>query len=698
LDISYGDVGGSYCCLDFSTDVNAMTASRRQPPINDDHVLATNAPYAERADHQPNRFDTALLAAWGSIVPRLLSGLGRRRLKRVALLAEGHQKTVATFSERRLREAANGLRRELYRQAFEPNLVGWAFALTREAAYRYVGMRHHHVQLLGGAAMMSAALVEMETGEGKTLTALLPAVTAALAGQPVHVVTVNGYLARRDFEHLRPVYEALGLTVGLAEHGQNVEQRRAAYGCDVTYCTNKDLVFDYLRDRLTLGSRRARSRLLLERLLTDDDAAGNRLLLLRGLQFAIVDEADSVLIDEARTPLILSGADKGLECEAARYETALDIARQLTDDVDFSIQASEASLRLTPAGKARLIGLTAGHTGIWQIRRAREELIQQALSALHLFRRDFQYIIADDKVQIVDEYTGRVLPDRSWERGLHQLIEAKEGCSISTEKQTLARITYQRFFRRYLHLCGMTGTAIETAGELRATYGLQVVRLPTNRPSRRMNAGNRIYADDQEKWQAVVEAVLSARRVGRPTLIGTRSVEASERLDKLLREAGIVPVVLNARQDREEAQIVASAGKPGRVTVATNIAGRGTDIQPDRAVLAAGGLHVILTEYHDSRRIDRQLFGRAGRQGDPGSYESIVALSDELFRRFAGRQLFWLSRTAARLFGQVPAILLTLLRRQSQSSAERSHAGLRRQALSDELRSQQALGFAGRSE
>jgi preprotein translocase subunit SecA len=556
-------------------------------------------------------------------------------------------------------------------------------------------MRHFRVQLLGGAAMMGGALAEMQTGEGKSLTALLPAIAAALSGRPVHIVTVNDYLARRDAELFRPACNALGLTVGLVQHGQKFQDRQWAYACDITYCTNKELVFDYLRDRLALGVRHGRARLVVDELFKTKLAGQSQGLLLRGLHFAIVDEADSVLIDEARTPLILSGVPGEAESDPGLYEAALDFARRLLPDEDFRVSESRKAIQLTARGEGRIADFTVGLQGLWAIRRAREELVQQALSALHFFRRDVQYIVADGKVQIVDEYTGRVMPDRSWEHGLHQLIEAKERCAITERRHTLARITYQRFFRRYLHLCGMTGTAIETAGELRAVYGLRVVRIPTNRPLRRTNLGSRVFCTGELKWKAVVDSVNVAVRNGRAVLIGTRSVDASEHVDELLLKAGLRPVILNARQDRQEAEIVAGAGQPGRITIATNMAGRGTDIQLHPAVREAGGLHVILTEYHESRRIDRQLFGRAGRQGDPGSYESIVALDDELFRRFVGKQLLRIVTGGVRLPKKIPPPIGSALRSYGQSGAERLHGRARRMTLAEDHRWTRTLGFAG---
>ena len=471
-----------------------MFAPRRRP-FAYPSLLSTGTPYAEQADRRENRLDGALLNAWGRVSAYLFSGLRHRQFDRLVQRAEDQETRLTVLSDERLRQTADELRGRLWPESSSWDEIALAFALAREAARRHTGMRHFRVQLLGGAAMMVGAVAEMQTGEGKSLTALLPAVAAALMGRPVHIVTVNDYLARRDAELFRCAFNALGLTVGLVEHGQQHDERQRAYACDVTYCTNKELVFDYLRDRLALGARRARARLLVDELFKTRAAGQPRSLLLRGLHFAIVDEADSVLIDEARTPLILSGMQGEDEDNAGIYETALDFARRLVAGEDYRLRPSEKAIRLTEQGERRVAELASGLPGLWAIRRARDELVQQALSALHLFRRDVQYIVAQGKVQIVDEYTGRVMPDRSWERGLHQLIEAKENCAITERHHTLARITYQRFFRRYLHLCGMTGTAIETAGELRAVYGLRVVRIATNRPLRRTNLGTRTLSD-----------------------------------------------------------------------------------------------------------------------------------------------------------------------------------------------------------
>ena len=611
-------------------------------------TTAAGSPYPELAERKEGRLDRALLHTWGCVAAHWLSAPERKRLGRLVQRAEDEERRIVVLTDQGLREAADEVRARSLLVRANADQVASAFAIAREAARRHRGLRHFQVQLLGGAVMMSGALAEMQTGEGKSLTALLPAITAALMGRPVHIITVNDYLARRDAEELAPVYNALGLSVGLVQQGQAPQDRRRAYMCDITYCTNKELVFDYLRDRLALGDRRSRSRLLLDQIVRTSSSGRSQHLLLRGLHVAIVDEADSVLIDEARTPLILSGLQEGGECEAEQFAVALEIARRLVEGDDFHVLVSEKSVRLTEQGTRRIFGLTSKLPGLWIIRRAREEFIRQALSALYVFQRDVQYIVNSGKVQIVDEYTGRVMPDRSWEHGMHQLIEAKEGCAVTQRHLTLARITYQQFFRRYHHLCGMTGTAQEVAGELRAVYGLRVVSVPTNRKLCRTNAGTQIFTESRFKWKAVVESAKAALSQGRAVLIGTRSVDASEHVGALLSGTGLYPVILNARNDRGEARIVASAGQPRRVTVATNMAGRGTDIQLHPTVREAGGLHVILTEYHESRRIDRQLFGRAGRQGDPGSYELIVALDDELFRRFAGKYLLgWVVKARA---------------------------------------------------
>jgi preprotein translocase subunit SecA len=498
----------------------------------------------------------------------------------------------------------------------------------------------------------------------------------------VHVITVNDYLASRDAEVMRPLYESLGLSVGCVVHGLDPQERRRRYGCDIAYCSNKELTFDYLRDRMTLGGP---PRPLADKI--DALAGGKRAegLLLRGLQFAIVDEADSVLIDEARTPLILSAQGKRGGGEEAMYRQGLEMARALSP-ADYFVE--DGQIDLTPAGVDALAAAAATLGGLWNGPRRRERLVRQALSALHLFEADKHYLVRDGKVQIIDENTGRLMPDRSWEQGLHQLIELKEGVEVTGQRDTLARISYQTFFRRYLHIAGMTGTGAEVARELWSVYRLRVARIPTNRPVQRRHEPDQVYASSDEKWAAVLAAIERRHIAGQPVLVGTRSVAASEHLSGLLKKAELPFQLLNARQDADEAEIVARAGEPGRITVATNMAGRGTDIKLPAGIAERGGLHVICTERHDSGRIDRQLFGRCGRQGDPGSCEVFVSVADDLVTthlkpashlsppQWAGRALIALA----------------------QWRAERAHSQVRRDLLAADEQLGDQLAFSGRGE
>jgi preprotein translocase subunit SecA len=678
---------------------DAVTRSRPLWPAEE-----SIGPYAERSEPERSKLDGFIARAHAALSSRLRRD-GSAKLIRMADAVDALAGEFAGLADEELRGVAERIRVELTRRGFEPQLVARTFALIREVSARRLGLRHHRSQIMGGWAMLKGGLAEMETGEGKTITALLPAVTAALAGNFVHVITVNEYLADRDGEQTRPVYETLGLSVGLIKRQQSTQERRAAYACDVVFCTNSDLVFDYLRDRMALGHRRGRPRVLIDDLL-GGKAAGSSLLL-GGLHFVIIDEADSVLVDEAKTPLILSGGDD--EPDAGLYHLALEFARQLQAGIDYEIDEGSHSVALTVQGRKRIGELVALKTWsdadfLWQSRRARNELVEQALTALHLFRLDKHYIVVDGKVQIVDEYTGRVMPDRSWERGLHQMIEAKEGRDISGQRKTMARITYQRFFRRYLRMSGMSGTVGEAAGELWAVYGLKVIRIPTHRPLRRRHLGTRLLATSAEKWTAVIEQAAAMAAAHRPVLIGTGSVQASEQVSTLLASAGLAHDVLNARQDKQEAEIVAAAGQAGRITVATNMAGRGTDIKLRADVIEAGGLHVILTEFHESARIDRQLFGRCARQGNPGSVEAIVSLEDELFLRFVGPRLRAVAEFLLRprpgqgADRRISRRLGELLRSVAQRNAERMHAKTRRETVEQDRRYDKSLAFAGKSE
>jgi preprotein translocase subunit SecA len=646
--------------------------------------------YPERRTSQETKFDAAVISLAGNAARPLLTRY--RRLASIVPRVHALSGALSELSDQALREKADTLRRMLQSDGLRLESAAQAFALVREVAGRKLGMRHFDVQLIGGIVLLNGMVAEMATGEGKTLTATLPACTAALAGIPVHVITVNDYLARRDGESMKPVYEALGLSVGIVTHDMSPEDRRAAYRCDVTYCTNKDVVFDYLKDRILMRHRPGHIQMRVERLYRKD--ARLEKLLLRGLPFAIVDEADSVLIDEARTPLIISGPANN-SCEKEGYQQALVAAGQLESVEHYTLEPAKRTLELTERGKERVKELMQPLGGIWTGKYRREDMVRQALMAQHLFIKDQHYIVRDDKVQIVDEYTGRVMADRSWEQGLHQLIECKEGCEITSQNETLARISYQRFFRRYHHLAGMTGTAREVAGELWSVYRLRVVSIPTNKPLVRRAEPFRLYQKAQEKWQAIVNRIAEIHRQERPVLVGTRSVAASEHLSWLLTEAALPHRVLNARQDKEEADIIAEAGRKGGITVATNMAGRGTDIILTQETREAGGLHVLATEFHDSRRIDRQLFGRCGRQGDPGSYEAIASLEDSLFAGYAGKPVGLLARRlvdSGTRFGRFAENSLVVL---AQQAAQRKHSQARRQLLKFDDSLESAMAFSG---
>jgi preprotein translocase subunit SecA len=593
-----------------------------------------------------------------------------------------------------LRETATQVRSRIRHEGLSLDVIALAFAIIRETASRTLGHRPFDVQLFGGWVLLNGCIAEMATGEGKTLTATLPAATAALAGVPVHIITVNDYLTARDAEAMAPIYRMLGLTVGAITHGLSPAARRAAYACDVTYCTNKELAFDYLRDRLALGRHPNRIQLELEHLYGDPRRL--RQFVLRGLCFGIVDEADSALVDEARVPLIISG--HGDVPERPVYETALSLAGKLTVHRDFELEQRERSVRLTAAGRALLETLAQSLPGIWRGPRRREELTSQALTALYLFLKDTHYLVNDGKIQIIDEYTGRILGDRSWEHGLHQMIELKEGVALTSMNNPLARITYQRFFRRYHWLAGMTGTGQEVTAELWDVYRLATVSVATNRPTRRTHQSGGMYLSSREKWNAIVARIASTHATGRPVLVGTRSVEASEHLSTLLNRANLPHQVLNARRHHEEAEIVAQAGVAGRITVATNMAGRGTDIALDPRVAERGGLHVLATERHESRRIDRQLYGRCARQGDLGSCETFTSLEDDLICTQTRRLYRMLARWFTPSRKAVPRWLAWLIIHQAQATAELLHARTRRDLLKSEEQLETDLAFSGRQE
>ena len=643
------------------------------------------------APDAPNRFDLWLSSRWGEWRLRLPGQL--RELQQVAAEAMGMAEDIAALPDDQVRGRAAALRAALARPRVPAHELALALALVREGALRSLRLAAFSEQLCGAAALLRGMCAEMATGEGKTLTAALAATCAALAGRPVHVITVNDYLAQRDAAFAQPLLAFFGLTVGCTQQGQDAAARRAAYACNVTWCTNKDVVFDHLRDGLAAGTGRSPRRSRLESLL--GAGAGKAGPMIPDLAFAIVDEADSVLIDEARTPLIISSEQDRIDPEV--YRQALEIAGGLDIELHCIVDAQRRHVELTEEGREGVAELVAScrMDGLWRSERAREHLCRQALAALHLYQRDRDYIVREGKVQIVDEYTGRVLADRSWESGLHQMVEVKEGLPITPHRVPVARMTYQTFFTRYERLAGMSGTVHEVAGELWSVYGLPMVRIPTHLPVRRSHLGHRVFVDPSDRLDALVARCTALGASGRPVLIGTRSVAVSEAVAAHLAGAGIAARVLNARQDREEADIVAAAGQQGRVTVATNMAGRGTDIAIAPEVRDAGGLHVVLTELHESARIDRQLFGRCSRQGDPGSCESMACLEDDLFARFGRDWLLAASRRWAR-GAMLPAPLARWLSMHIQRRAQHMLAAQRLQVMRDDRRLQQMMAFAGR--
>jgi preprotein translocase subunit SecA len=655
-------------------------------------VLPRQQIYLEKPERRENALDAIAVAAQAESV--VASARERaRRLKRILPLVELHTQEFRALAMEEfapvIRATATTLRRE---PDFPDATTARTFALIRELADRILGKRHFDVQILGAFAMIKGMLAEMATGEGKTLTATLVAGTAGLAGIPIHVITVNDYLVQRDAELMRPLYAQLGLTVGIVIAGQSAAERRAAYACDITYCTNKELAFDYLRDRMVLGQSAGDLTLKMEAL--SSRSPRTQQLRTRGLHFALVDEADSVLIDEARTPLIISGTAES-EINPEAVARALELAASLEAGTDYILALEERRVFLTVHGQERVAAFAAGLGPPWRSVITREELARQALAAIHLFRKGDEYVVVENKVQIVDEYTGRVMPDRFWSDGLHQMIEHKEGCTQSDRRTTIARITYQRFFRRYRRLGGMSGTLHSVARELWKVYRLPVVSIPTAKPVRRVHRPDVVLPTDEAKWKLIVARVASLHERGLPVLIGTRSVVASERASAELRAAGLPHTVLNAAQDRHEAEVVAQAGQPGRITVATNMAGRGTDIHLGEGVDELGGLHVIMTERHDARRIDQQLAGRSGRQGQWGSFEAILSLEDSLLDFPLGVVLSQLAKTAG---GSTGDRMGRAASRYAQRRAERLHARMRMDLLRSDQWQAKTLAISGKRE
>ena len=557
-----------------------------------------------------------------------------------------------------------------------------AYALVRESAARTLNMRHFPVQIMGAIAMFEGHIAEMQTGEGKTLTATMPAFLRALPGQGCHVVTVNDYLAGRDCKIMGPVYERLGLTVGKILEKMEAEERRQNYAADITYGTSKEMGFDFLRDRLRKGATQEDGTLTVRRFLRT--LQGSEEPVQRGHHFALIDEADSILIDEARTPLIIGLTQPNDPSTVNLFRWSNRAAHQLQPRTDYVYEPERRNAWLTDTGCRKLV-LMSKPSLLSSIDTERiYSQVEKALTAKHAFERDRDYVIVDNKVVIVDEGTGRVMDGRKWQDGLHQAIEAKEMVPITAATGEAARITVQSFFRQYTHLAGMTGTAIQAAGELRRTYRLKVTRIPTNRPCIRRGLPPRFFTTQDAKRNAIVDTIQELRAAGRSILVGTPSVEASEALGLLLKDRLVPHQILNARYHEQEAEIVSDAGHAGHVTIATNMAGRGTDILLEDEVRRAGGLHVIATEMHSSKRIDRQLVGRSARQGDPGSYQFFLSLEDELLRCREPKEVARKRRVALPdRYGELGRTWLRYFRR-VQNFLERMHRRQRKHLLKQE--------------
>ena len=589
-----------------------------------------------------------------------------------ALIAKIHETRAALRStdDRELQCRAEQLRDAtlIRRDRFNEQTLQSAFALTAESIRRSLNIEPFDVQLQAGLALVRGEVAEMQTGEGKTIAAAFPALALSLAGRGVHVVTANAYLAQRDCAELRPIFERLGVSCGLIDSRLSPAEKTASYRCDITYGPGYEFGFDYLRDQVALHaapeSRPGEDflRVLRGQPEPKHDTAQ------RGLPFAVIDEVDNVLIDDASSPLLLSGPGGDTAEDAVVHLAARDLASRLTPDIDYRVTASTGQVRLTQAGHARIWDDEAT-LPLKQLIRPWHVYVEQAVRARALYRRDVQYVVRDDKVCIVDESTGRIFDERVWRDGLHQAVEARENVPITAEKQTLATITRQRFYRLYTGLSGMTGTATGSESEFESFYRLSVTAIPTRRPCQRMILPTRFFGSAAAKWSAIAADIQTRHKNAQPVLVGTKSIAHSEVLAAKLESLGVSFELLNGKQDEDEAEIVSRAGASGAVTIATNMAGRGTDISPDETALNRGGLHVIAAEHHDSSRIDRQLVGRAARQGNPGSAQFFVSGDDELIVRHAD----WLRRQMQHSAGKGGELRLDLTRpvRKLQQQVER---------------------------
>ena len=598
------------------------------------------------------------------------------------------------LAEDDLRKRMSQLRLSYRRQGrgYE-NSLPEALTIISEISDRTLGLRPYPIQIMGAMALHKGYLAEMATGEGKSLTACLAAIPAVWTDRPCHVITANDYLAGRDADEMRPLYSFCGLSAGWVNSTMETGERRMNYEKGVVYTTSKELLADFLRDRLKMRLCHQPSQRLIRHII-QPGLREREGLVMRGLDAVIVDEADSLLIDEAVTPLIISRPhDDERLLEACQI--AHGIAETLAASVDYSTNLKHRDITLTKRGREKIEALATSLPDFWRVSVRREELVMQALVAKEFYQRDKDYVIQNDKVVIVDEFTGRLMPNRTWNHGLHQAVEVREGLELSDPGETIARLSFQRFFRLFRKLSGMTGTASDAAEEFWQIYGLSILTIPTHRPCIRKQLPDRVFPDQASKWKAITEDVVRWHLTGRPVLIGTRSVAASERLASMLAVKGLTFNLLNAVRHREEAAIIAKAGENGAVTIATNMAGRGTDIKLGRGVADLDGLHVIATERHESRRIDRQLFGRCARQGDPGSVQTFMSMEDELIERFVPAPVRRLISSTVKRQSRGMQRIAEQCFSYAQNTAQRVAFRQRRYVLQMDTWLAEALSFAG---
>ena len=631
-------------------------------------------------------------AVWDRFKSFCISNVSQTRhfMARAGYVCDLDEK-VSGWQNRQLIDTAADLRKKFIKGNETAEQFNLAVAIIREASFRRLGMKHYQVQVAAAIALTEGRFVELATGEGKTLVATIPAILAAWRKRACHVMTSNDYLASRDAEEMKPVYDFFGLTVASVTQEDEPDKRQVAYQSDIVYSTNKEVAGDFLRDRIAYAGGKASYSGQIYKAVTGR-AVNNSQLTLRGLDFAILDEADSILVDDAVTPLILSGQNNATEDEIERFTLANQYAQSLMIDDDYSIDYKFRDIQFTSKGKSDLTNHILESLETYKSRRLGEELIRNALTANHLFLKDQHYVIEEEKAVIVDESTGRMMPDRTWRHGIHQAVEAKEGIEISPPQITLTQISFQNFFRLYRNLSGMTGTGWEARGELHQTYGIRTVRIPTNRPCIRRQAKSVSCKTREQKYERILQDVLKTHERGQPILLGTRSIDESLRLSELLREEDLSHTVLNALNHAEEAGIVSHAGKLRAITIATNMAGRGTDIKLAKSVRELGGLKVIASEFNDSPRIDRQLYGRAGRQGDPGIAISYYSDEDELLRKYKKNPLM-LPLFGLRKPGRGIGMLAVHL---SQWLAKRQAVSSRRQIAKNDRWKFDQLGFAGK--